>query len=105
MDGGYEEELLAKWDEYADTRLGPAIAADARRFCPVDSGALRDSIENHMETDHRLIVSATGGAGGRTYAAYLDRTRPSGISPINRASRTGDCAPGTFFEACAFYAA
>jgi hypothetical protein len=48
------------WVSFAESRLGPDVADDARRFCPVDTGALKASIEDHMEgTD--LIVSATGG--------------------------------------------
>lgn len=105
MDGGYEAELLAAWDKYADTRLGPAIRDDAKRFCPVDTGNLRDSIENHMETDHTLIVSATGGAGGRTYAAYLPRARAPRLPSIDRRYGPGNRTPRAFLEAGAFYAA
>jgi hypothetical protein len=51
--------LEAAMDDYLDTRLGPAIAADAYRACPKRTNALADSIEHHV-TDHTLIVSATG---------------------------------------------
>jgi len=62
---------MAAWGKFADERLGPDIARDARRYCPEDTGALKDSIENHMEED-TLIVSASGGAGGRIYAAWVE---------------------------------
>ena len=71
MDGGWQEELLARWDEYADTNLGPAIRDDARRYCPVDTGDLKDSITYDVATDHALIVSAYG-SDERWYAAYVE---------------------------------
>jgi hypothetical protein len=70
-DDSWEAQVLAAWDEFASTRLGPDIAGDARRYAPKRSGALADSIEHHME-EHDLIVSATGGDGGRTYALYVE---------------------------------
>lgn len=67
---------MEAWDAFAAGRLGPDIERDAKRYCPVDTGALRDSIENHLE-GHDLIVSASGGADGRTYAVYVELgTRP-----------------------------
>jgi hypothetical protein len=47
------------------------IAGDARRYAPKRSGSLAGSVEHHMEGDD-LIVSATGGDDGRTYAAYVE---------------------------------
>jgi hypothetical protein len=67
----WEAQVMAAWDEFAGSRLGPDIARDAKRYCPEDTGSLKDSIENHLE-QHDLIVSATGGAGGRVYAAYVE---------------------------------
>jgi hypothetical protein len=59
-----------------EERLGPDIARDARRYCPVDTGALRESVEHHME-GRSLIVSASGGRDGQTYALYVEMgTRP-----------------------------
>lgn len=76
IDSDWYEHVMADWDEFASERLGPAIEKDAKRYCPVDTGALKESIENHLE-EHDLIVSATGGADGRTYAAYVELgTRP-----------------------------
>lgn len=83
----WEARVMAAWDEFADERLGPDIAKDARRYCPEDTGALKDSIENHLE-EHDLIVSATGGAGGRVYAAYLSRARPPRVPPEHGHHRT-----------------
>jgi len=71
VDDGWQADVLAAWDKYADTNLGPAIRDDAKRYCPVDTGDLRDSIENHMGDDHALIVKATG-SDERTYALYLE---------------------------------
>lgn len=105
IDGGWEENVLAAWDEYAETRLGPEIRDAAKRYCPVETGALRDSVENHMGDEHALIVKATGGAGGRTYAAYLPRIGSPRVPPVNGRCRAGDCAPRAIFEAGAFYAA
>ncbi|WP_051966511.1 hypothetical protein [Kitasatospora mediocidica] len=67
-----EDELLKLFKD----RLGPDIARDAQRYCPERTGALKESIENHME-DRDLIISATGGDDGRSYAAYVELgTRP-----------------------------
>lgn len=71
IDGGWQEHILAAWDEYADTNLGPAIAEDARRYCPVDTGDLRSSIEHVVATDHALLVSAYG-SDERWYAVYVE---------------------------------
>ena len=56
---------------WMDDVLGPQIAGRARIYCPVDTGALMGSIEKSMDGDD-LIVSATGGRDGRTYAAYVE---------------------------------
>jgi hypothetical protein len=71
IDDDWEEQVHAAWDDFADSRLGPDIAGDARRYAPKRSGALADSVEHHLE-EHDLIVSASGGEGGRTYAAYVE---------------------------------
>jgi hypothetical protein len=71
IDGDWEAEVMGAWDTFAGERLGPDIARDARRYCPEDTGALKDSIEHHLSGEHTLVVSATGGAGGRTYAVFL----------------------------------
>jgi hypothetical protein len=76
------------WEEFADGRLGPDIADDARRYCPVDTGALKASIEHHLEEED-LIISATGGGEdedghlfvsgrpGRLSDAAAGRTHPN----------------------------
>jgi hypothetical protein len=71
MADGWEAEVMAAWHGLADGKLGPEIAGDASRYAPVDTGALAESVEHHMEGDD-LIVSATGGADGRTYAAWVE---------------------------------
>ena len=60
IDPSWQEQVLAAWEEFGDERLGPDIADDARRYCPVDTGALKASIEHHMEGED-IIVSASGG--------------------------------------------
>jgi hypothetical protein len=67
----WEPQVGAAVEAFFQNRLGPDIAGDALRYCPEDTGSLKDSIEHHLEGGD-LIVSATGGAGGRTYAAYVE---------------------------------
>ena len=75
MEPGWEQEALAAWDRLADTRLGPDIRDDAKRYAPVRTGELRDSIGHHME-GHTLIVEASA-----PYAAYVEMgTRPHTIT-------------------------
>jgi hypothetical protein len=100
IDGSFQEQLEAAWATFAEERLGPDIADDARRYCPKRTGALAASIEHHLEGED-LIISATGGGedddgnmyvsvrpgregrvktrevhhveeGGRTYAVYIE---------------------------------
>lgn len=67
----WESHVLPAWGDFAESRLGPDIADDARKFCPVDTGALKASVEDHME-DLDLIVSASGGGedeGGNLFVS------------------------------------
>lgn len=48
-------------------RIGDAIARDAQRFVPVDTGELRDSI--HVEPPHGRTVRIVATAD---YAAYVE---------------------------------
>lgn len=76
MSSDWREHVDAAWTELATDKLGPAIERDARRYCVVKTGALQDSIENHMDGEE-LIISATGGDDGETYAVYVEMgTRP-----------------------------
>lgn len=70
IDPDLDEQVRAAVADWFDAKLGPDIADDARRYCPERTGALRDSIEHHLEGDD-LIVSATG-SDERTYAAYVE---------------------------------
>ena len=72
VSGEWEGGVAAAIEEFFDERLGPDIVRDAKRYCPTRTEALRDSIEHHIEDGGDLIVSATGGAGGRVYAAYVE---------------------------------
>lgn len=65
-----DEYLAGITDEYFDTRLGPKIRDDAKRYCPKRTGDLADSIEKHLD-GHTLIVSATG-SEERSYAAWVE---------------------------------
>lgn len=79
----WRENVSGLWQEFADSRLGPDIADDARRYCPVDTGALKASIEHHLEEDD-LIISATGGGEDDDGNLYVS----------GRAGRLSDAAAG-----------
>lgn len=70
---GWEGEVDAAVARLFDDRLGPAIASDAARYAPVETGELSESVEHHLE-GQTLIISATGGAGDppREYAADIE---------------------------------
>jgi HK97 gp10 family phage protein len=79
----WEAQVEAAVQAFFQDRLGPDIVRDAKRYCPERTGALQDSIEHHLE-DGDLIVSASGGDDGRTYAAYVELgTRPHEIRPVH----------------------
>ena len=90
IDESATEQVLGAWLEFADERLGPDIADDARRYCPVDTGALKASIEYHLE-DEDLIVSATGGGEDDHGNLFVSR-RPGRLS--DRASGRTHPDPG-----------
>jgi hypothetical protein len=52
-------------------QLGSEVAIDAMRYAPKRTGALARSIEHHLE-GHTVVISASGGDGGRVYAAYVE---------------------------------
>ncbi|MCX4750902.1 HK97 gp10 family phage protein [Kitasatospora sp. NBC_01287] len=84
IDDSWHAEVSAAVEAFLTDRLGPDIVSDAKRYCPERTGALQESIEHHLE-DGDLIVSATGGDDGRTYAAYVELgTRPHVILPRDR---------------------
>lgn len=71
MDSDWEEKCqLACVNLLAET-LGPEIAADASRLAPKDTGALAASVAHGMEST-TLVVKASGGAGGREYALWVE---------------------------------
>jgi hypothetical protein len=57
---GAEEHILAAVDVLFTDRLGPDITDDAKRYCPVDTGHLRDSGGHHLD-GHTLVVAFTAG--------------------------------------------
>jgi len=69
---GVQANILADWQQFADSQLGGEVADDARRYCPVRTGALKASIEHHMEGDD-LIISATGGGEDSDGNLYVSR--------------------------------
>jgi len=94
MDPSWMENILGAMDRFFEDTLGPAIADDARAYCPVFGaenstasevslqiaaslgdrgpvpGALRDSIEHHLN-GHTLIVSASG-SDERSWAYWVE---------------------------------
>jgi hypothetical protein len=74
----WEAQVMPMWQNFGETRLGPDIADDARRYCPVRTGALKASIEDHMEGDD-IIVSATGGGEDDQGNLYVSG-RPGKVS-------------------------
>lgn len=85
MEPGWEQQVLARWDEYAFGYLGPRIRDDAKRYAPVSApyfvidfrrhprtrpvnvpGELRGSIGRYM-SGHTLYVVAAA-----PYAAYVE---------------------------------
>jgi hypothetical protein len=93
MNPGQPAWLIANWDDYATTDLGPRIAFNARRFAPKRTGALAASIENHLSGDV-LIVAAHA-----PYAYFVERgTRPHIIRPRTaQALRWYDSGGGPVF--------
>jgi sorbitol-specific phosphotransferase system component IIA len=92
-DPDWLEKLYAYTDKFFIDRLGPEIRDDAKAKCPVffgdnstagetsyqialslgtpmPGGALRDSIEDHLN-GHTLIVAATGN-DERSYAYFVE---------------------------------
>jgi hypothetical protein len=69
---------MPDWQQFAEERLGPDVADDARQYCPVDTGALKASIEDHLEGDD-LIISATGGGEDDQGNLYVSG-RPGKVS-------------------------
>lgn len=78
IDGGWEPEVDAAMADLFETKLGPDIADSARRYCPVKTGALKASIEHHLN-DGNLIVSATGGGEDSNGNLYVSQ-RPGRLS-------------------------
>ena len=74
------------WQEFAAERLGPEVADDMRKACPVETGALKASIEDHLEEDD-LIVSASGGGEDQNGNLFVSR-RPGKVS-VNGSTHPG----------------
>jgi hypothetical protein len=84
-------QLAADWTEFADGRLGGDIADDARRYCPVRTGALKASIEHHLEGED-LIISAAGGGeddAGNLYVSRRQGRVGSGGTHLNPGRNVG----------------
>lgn len=70
IDDDAREKADAAASPWLRDHLGPEIRERAKRYVPIDTGALRESIESHMNGT-TLVVSATG-SDKRTYAAYIE---------------------------------
>lgn len=70
MSPDWQANVMAAVAQWLDDDLGQDIEDDAVRYCPVDTGALRDSIEHHMN-GNSLIVKASG-SEDRAYARWLE---------------------------------
>lgn len=70
VDDDAREKAEAAVVPWMREELGPEIEERAKRYVPIDTGALRESIEHHMNGT-TLVVSATG-SDVRTYAAYIE---------------------------------
>jgi hypothetical protein len=70
MSPDWLEKIYGATDAFFADRLGPDIANDARRLCPKRTGALAESIEDHLN-GHDLVVSATG-SEEREYAYFVE---------------------------------
>ena len=67
-----EQKILERVDVVFTDDLGPQVLVAAKQKCPVDTGALRDSIHVYVDDEHRLILEAT-----EDYAIYVEEgTRP-----------------------------
>lgn len=54
------------------TRAANTYITEAKRRVPVDTGSLKESIRLYDRGPSDIIVRATGGAKGRTYASYVE---------------------------------
>lgn len=86
IDPDWIASVMPAWQSFAADRLGPEIADDARRYCPVRTGALKASIVDYLEGVD-LIVSASGGGEDDSGNLYVSR-RPGKVSV------TGGTHPG-----------
>ena len=63
-------------DDLLENKIGRPIADDARRMCPVDTGALRDTIEHNVDASRigpilgKVRISA--GGHGVDYPVYVE---------------------------------
>lgn len=96
---GWEADVDGAVANLFESRLGPDISDDARRYCPVRTGALKASIEYHLE-GRNLIVSATGGgedAGGNMFVYRRQDATGNPTPPLrlsDRAARLVHPSPG-----------
>lgn len=66
MEPGWEEHAYDASDQLFEDDLGPAIAADAKRYAPKRTGAMAAGI-NHKVEAHTLIVESP-----KDYSAYVE---------------------------------
>jgi hypothetical protein len=111
IDADWEAKVLGSWDVFGETRLGPEIATDARRYAPVgqswgsdpahprvlphEAGELEASIGNSMD-GHDVIVEAAA-----PYAADVEL----GVAPhpIDSTGPWSLWSPPTAARGAAYY--
>lgn len=67
--GAWAAGELAVWMQ---RDLGPEIVGRAKGFCPVDTGTLRDGIEQSADGLDLIVSADEGGQPPRSIAAYLE---------------------------------
>lgn len=60
MTDGWEDDVRGAVVSLFDTRLGPAIRDDAKRFAPVDTGRLEASIDHQVIDDGAQVELQVG---------------------------------------------
>lgn len=97
----WQEQLAARFDDFAETRLGPDIVKDMKRLAPVSvdgshgrpPGYMRDNIESTV-IDHELHIVAFA-----DYAAAVE----NGHRVVNQHGDTGHYVPPQPFMRPALY--
>jgi len=98
------DHMMALYDHMLQNKLGPRMKAEVQRNAPVDTGALRDSVEMSVDrAEHVLYITATGDKtrplDRSNYATYVDL----GHHHIAWGHDTNEVIPPTAFMRRALY--